>query len=152
MDKIQQSIVHLGDNTKSRNCTDLDYIDALGKLKFTRNQIQYLKQLVKEVRQLDGQSNAGTETDQLLNYFESTEGCRYTVLYNDPSSLDVSYGSEILVNDPNDVLGKGDIIASAVNYSSDEQSAIRKFCITQRNSILYQGQYKIVIGIVWTLD
>eukprot|EP00957_Ditylum_brightwellii_P089088 6783916-Ditylum_brightwellii.AAC.1 len=47
MDKVQQYIVHLGDKAKSKHCIDRDYIDATGKLKFTRSQIQYLKQLVK---------------------------------------------------------------------------------------------------------
>eukprot|EP00957_Ditylum_brightwellii_P174591 13293784-Ditylum_brightwellii.AAC.1 len=58
---------------------------------------------------------------------------------------------EVLVNDLNDVSGKGDIIAFTVNYSSDELSAIREFCIMQRNSMQCQGQYKMVIGTVWTL-
>eukprot|EP00957_Ditylum_brightwellii_P037120 2809727-Ditylum_brightwellii.AAC.1 len=28
MDKVQQSIVHLGDMAKSRNCADMDYVNA----------------------------------------------------------------------------------------------------------------------------
>eukprot|EP00957_Ditylum_brightwellii_P003942 300102-Ditylum_brightwellii.AAC.1 len=87
MDKVQQSIAHLENKAKSKNCKDMDYVNASG----------------------------------------------------------------ILVNDLNDVSEDGDIIAFAVNYLSDELSAMRMFCITQRNSIQCQGQYNMAIGTAWTL-
>eukprot|EP00957_Ditylum_brightwellii_P050189 3805717-Ditylum_brightwellii.AAC.1 len=76
LNKTQQCIVCLGDKAKSKNFTDIDYTNASGKLEFKRGQIQYLKQLTKQVCQSDGAENEGTDTDQLLNYFESMKDCR----------------------------------------------------------------------------
>ena len=35
--------------------------------------------------------------------------------------------------------------------SDHEKEDIRKFCLTQRNSIECQGEFKMVIGTAWTL-
>eukprot|EP00957_Ditylum_brightwellii_P057122 4328966-Ditylum_brightwellii.AAC.1 len=84
---MQQSIIKLSDKAKGRDCYDLDMVDASGHLKFSKGQVQYLKMLVKQVRRLDGGDVDKSDTDQLVNYFESLKNCRYTILYNDPESL-----------------------------------------------------------------
>eukprot|EP00957_Ditylum_brightwellii_P070974 5393656-Ditylum_brightwellii.AAC.1 len=87
MNKLQQSLIRLDDRDKTRISTDIDYFNASGNLNFSRHQVHYLKRLVKQVRRLDGIESGGTYTDQLVNYFESMEDFRYTILYNNPTNL-----------------------------------------------------------------
>eukprot|EP00957_Ditylum_brightwellii_P178996 13634686-Ditylum_brightwellii.AAC.1 len=75
MNKAQQSLIRLGDRAKTRISTDLDDINTSGNLNFSRHQVDHLKWLVKQVRRLDGIESGGTDTDQLVNYFESMEDC-----------------------------------------------------------------------------
>eukprot|EP00957_Ditylum_brightwellii_P128582 9808893-Ditylum_brightwellii.AAC.1 len=64
MNKTQQSIIRLYNKAKGRNCYKVDMVNASGDLKFSKNQVHYLKQLVKQVRQLDGSDVEWTDTDQ----------------------------------------------------------------------------------------
>eukprot|EP00957_Ditylum_brightwellii_P211908 15366746-Ditylum_brightwellii.AAC.4 len=75
----------------------------------------------------------------------------YTVLYNDPSSLVSENNSNLLIYHLKDSSDEVDVTVSQVDYSRDELSQIKQFCITQRNSIDCQGKYKMVIGTAWTL-
>eukprot|EP00957_Ditylum_brightwellii_P087756 6682523-Ditylum_brightwellii.AAC.1 len=87
MNKSQQSLVRLGDRANTRISTVLDYTNASGNLNVSRHQVHHFKPLVKQVRRLDGKESGGTDADHLLNYFESMEDCRYTILYNNPTNL-----------------------------------------------------------------
>jgi hypothetical protein len=88
MNQSQQSILRICDKAKSRVCTDVDLVNAHDNNTYTRYQIRYMKKLVKEVRRLQGNDELGTDTDELLNVFESLQDCRYTILYNNPDFMD----------------------------------------------------------------
>ena len=151
MNKSQQSLIRLGDRAKTRIITDIDYVNASGNLNFSRHQVHHLKRLVKQVRRLDGVESGGTDTDQLLHYFESMEDCRYTILYNNSINLAGSDDSNLLTNYLCDSCVGSEVYSSTVQYTPDELSQIKEFCITQRNAIECQGQYKMVLGTAWTL-
>eukprot|EP00957_Ditylum_brightwellii_P099401 7572495-Ditylum_brightwellii.AAC.1 len=87
MNKSQQSLIKSGDRAKTRISTDIDYGNASENLNFSRHQVHHHKRLVKQVRRLDGVESSGTDTDQLLHYFESVEDYRYTILYNNSINL-----------------------------------------------------------------
>ena len=122
MNKSQQSLIRLGDRAKTRISTDIDYVNASGNFNFSRHQVHHLKRLVKQVRQLDGVESGGTDTDQLLHYFESMEDCRYTILYNNPINLAGSDDSNLLTNYLRDSCVGSEVYSSTVQYTSDELS------------------------------
>jgi hypothetical protein len=88
----------------------------------------------------------------LINYFESLSDCRYTILYNEAGSCTSDEKENgLLVNALSDPSEFKIPQCSEVECSDHEKEDIRKFCLTQRNSIECQGEFKMVIGTAWTL-
>eukprot|EP00957_Ditylum_brightwellii_P170058 12944635-Ditylum_brightwellii.AAC.1 len=152
MDRTSQKLIMLCDEARLRNCNEVDLINAHSKkFTFTRSQILYLRCLTKQVRRLNGANSSGTDTDELINYFESLDNCRYTVLYNDPSSCTSESEEGLLVNAVHDISESAEPKCTSVNCTKEDADTIHQFCITQQNSLSCAGQFKMVIGTAWTI-
>ena len=66
--------MRLCDKYKARTCTGVDIINASGECQLNRHQVRYLKTTVKQVRKVGPYRIDGTDTDILMNYFDSLDG------------------------------------------------------------------------------
>ena len=95
----QRSILSVYEKAKSRTCAVVDLINASGEDLLNRHQVHYLRSIVKQVIKASPDIIDGTDTDIVMNYFQSLSNCWYVVLYNESKYLTTGGNYEVIFNE-----------------------------------------------------